>query len=298
MTEERIQKVLARAGVASRRQVEQWVREGRVTVNGTKATLGTKIAARDRIALDGRPVRLHQAKIPAANTVVYHRSSGKSLKRTDDASSSELLTQLPGHASRRWIPISPLPLNDSGLELLTTDGDLAHAFTRHFSNVRTEYALRVFGDPRLDQLEHLKSGLLEDGQTLKVESLELEGGEGINRWFKLTAMGVGARDIHRLCSAADLQLSRLIRVRLGPVTMDRGLARGRVRPVEPQEIVELYALAGLPPPAAEPESVRPKKKSAPPRKPTPEAKKPPKKSPRTSSKKLPQKKPRPRSKHR
>lgn len=266
--EERIQKVLARAGVASRRQVEQWVREGRLTVNGAAASLGTKIGPRDRIALDGRPVRMHPAKATAApGLVMYHRTSGGSLKRSEDGSPSQWLSQLPGHASRRWVPLSPLPVHDSGLELLTTDGDLSHAFTRQFSRVRTEYALRVFGDPRLDQLEHLKSGLLEDGETLKIESVELEGGEGINRWFKLTAQGAGARDIHRLCSAAGLQVNRLIRVTLGPITMDRALSRGKVRALELEQVQALYAIAGLQAPADAPEPVRAKKKMPAPMKP-------------------------------
>src|SRR5690606_25173251 len=104
--------------------------------------------------------------------------------------------QLPGGSRSRWVAISPLPLGDGGLELLTTDGDLSYALTRRFSELRVEFALRVLGDPRLDQLEKIKAGVIDDGRVLKIESLELEGGEGANRWFKLNGFGIGGRDVH------------------------------------------------------------------------------------------------------
>lgn len=257
---DRIQKVLARAGVGSRRQVEQWVREGRLTVNGAKVTPGTKIGPRDRIALDGRAVRLSPDK-PEARVTVYHRAPKSGLKKTESDPSADLLPQLPGSSASRWVAISPMPVGDGGLELLTTDGDLSYALTRRFSELRVEFALRVLGDPRLDQLEKLKGGVLEGGKTLRIESLELEGGEGANRWFKLNGQGIGGRDVHHLCTAAGLQLSRLMRVALGPVTMDRSLSRGRTRPLEPEQMAALYAAAGLAAPKPADESP-PKRKTA------------------------------------
>jgi 23S rRNA pseudouridine2605 synthase len=260
---ERIQKALAQAGIASRRQVEQWIREGRLSVNGAKATPGTRVGPQDRIKLDGRPVRLRPPL--AARVVAYHRSPGQGSRgsgaghpssarpvpssQTSQTAhgepSGDLPARIPGLPGGRWVAISPLPPGDGGLELLTNDGNLSYALTRRFGELRTEFALRVLGDPRLEQLERLRSGAIGDGPPLKIESLELEGGEGANRWFKLTAQGAGGRDIRRLCDAAGLRLSRLMRVMLGPVIMERSLARGRTRTLDAEQTAALYTLAGL-----------------------------------------------------
>jgi 23S rRNA pseudouridine2605 synthase len=143
------------------------------------------------------------------------------------------------------VPVSPLPPNDGGLELLTNDGDLAQALMRKLSQLRIEFAVRARGEPRPEQLERLRSGILENGETVRIESLEAAGGEGANRWYTLVTRGGRARDVHRLFATAGVDLSRLMRVALGPVKMERGLARERSRALEPAEMTELYALAGL-----------------------------------------------------
>jgi 23S rRNA pseudouridine2605 synthase len=270
---ERIQKILAQASVGSRRQVEQWIKAKRLAINGVVATLGAKVGPGDRVTLDGRSVRLRESE-SVPGVAVYHRSpqraaaggtparagkrsksEGRSPYATAAAEekglaplSSAVLDRLPQRMGRRWISVSPLPPSDSGLELLTTDGHLAQALMRRFNAMRVEFVLRLRGDPRLAQLAHLKSGKLDDGTALQVEAVELAGGEGANRWFKLTVRGGRARDIRRLCSAADLELSRLMRVGLGPVKMERNLARGRIHALEATATAELYALAGLPAP--------------------------------------------------
>ncbi len=239
---ERIQKALAQAGVGSRRQVELWIREGRLSVNGEKAMPGTRVGPGDRLSLDGRPVRMQLTSSP--QTVAYHRPQ-KNAPRSGEAAGMEMPAQLASISRQRWVAISPLPPGDGGLELLTTDGNLSYALTRRFSELHMEFALRLLGDPRLDQLERMKAGTVDEGPALRIASLELEGGEGANRWFRLSAQGVGGRDVRRLCEAAGLKLNRLIRVALGPVKMDRHLSRGRTLALEPLQIEELYALAGL-----------------------------------------------------
>jgi 23S rRNA pseudouridine2605 synthase len=241
---ERIQKVLARAGVGSRREVEEWIRAGRLAINGVPAALGARIGPRDKVTLDGRPVRL---RAPDSDTrvVIYHRTAGHELAPTAAPDSGQVLERLPRRAGRRWMPISPLPPNDGGLELLTNDGDLAQALMRKLSQLRIEFAVRTRGEPRPEQLERLRSGVLEDGAILRIESLEAAGGEGANRWFTLVTRGGRARDVHRLFATAGVDLSRLMRVALGPVKMERGLVRERSRALEPAEMAALYALAGL-----------------------------------------------------
>ncbi len=241
---ERIQKVLARAGVGSRRQVEDWIRAGRLAINGVPATLGAQLRPRDKVTLDGRPVRL-RAPESATRVIVYHRAPRQALTPAESGHAGQFSDKLPRRAGRRWVPISPLPLNDGGLELLTSDGDLAQALMRKLSQLQIEFAVRVRGEPRADQLERLRAGLLGEGETLRIESVEEAGGEGVNRWYALVTSGGRARDVHRLCMEAGIELSRLMRISLGPVKMDRSLARERSRSLGPGEVAELYALAGL-----------------------------------------------------
>lgn len=241
---ERIQKVLARAGVGSRREVEAWIRAGRLAVNGVPAALGAQLRLRDKVTLDGRPVRV-RAPDSDARVVIYHRTPGRELAPTDSADSGQFLDRLPRRAGRRWVPVSPLPPNDGGLELLTSDGDLAQALMRKLSQLRIEFAVRLRGEPRPEQLERLKSGLLDDDESIVIESIEAAGGEAANRWYTLVTRGGRARDVHRLCAAAGIELSRLMRVRLGCVKMDRSLARERSRSLTAGETADLYRLAGL-----------------------------------------------------
>ncbi len=241
---ERIQKVLARAGVGSRREVEAWIRASRLAINGVPAALGAQLRPRDRVTLDGRPVRL-RAPESATRVVVYHRTPGRALTPSETGDAGQLFDKLPKRAGRRWVPISPLPPNDGGLELLTSDGDLAQALMRKLSQLQIEFAVRIRGEPRADQLERLRRGLLGEGDMLRVESVEEAGGEGANRWYALVTRGGRARDVHRLCAESGVELSRLMRVSLGPVKMDRSLARERSRSLDAGETAELYALAGL-----------------------------------------------------
>jgi 23S rRNA pseudouridine2605 synthase len=241
---ERIQKVLARAGVGSRREVEAWIRAGRLAINGVPAVLGAQIGPRDRVTLDGRPVRL---RAPDSDTriVVYHRTAGRELAPTDSPESGRFLERLPRRAGRRWVPVSPLPPSDGGLELLTSDGDLAQALMRRLSQMPIEFAVRVRGALPPEILQRLRSGRLEGGEAMQVESLEAAGGEGANRWYTLVTRGGRARDVHRLFAAAGVELNRLLRVALGPVRMDRSLARERSQSLGPAQTAALYELAGM-----------------------------------------------------
>lgn len=258
---ERIQKVLARLGVGSRRQVETWIREGRLGINGAPAQIGARIGSRDRVTLDGRPLRLRE---PDSDTrvVIYHRPARKAAGVAGDSDAHahpvrgseaalpadagfDLQSRLPKRAGRRWMAISPLPPNDSGLELLTSDGDLAQALMRKFSTLLVEFALRVRGEPGEEQLERLRSGIVDDDTHMQVQAVEPAGGEGFNRWVKFVARGGRARDVHRLCAAAGVELSRVMRVAIGPLRMDRSLARERLRSLKPHEVEKLREAAGL-----------------------------------------------------
>lgn len=241
---ERVQKVLARAGVGSRREVEEWIRAGRLAINGIPAVLGAQLRPRDKVTLDGRPVRL-RAPDSATRVILYHRTPGQALTPEEAGGAGQLFDKLPKRAGRRWVPVSPLPPNDGGLELLTSDGDLAQALMRRLAQLPVEFAVRVRGELSVELMERLRSGLLDDGTTLAIETLTAAGGEGANRWYTIVTRGARARDLHRLFKEAGIELSRLMRVRLGPVAMDRSLARERSRSLDPRETAELYAVAGV-----------------------------------------------------
>lgn len=241
---ERIQKVLARAGVGSRREVEDWIRAGRLAINGVPAALGAQLGPRDKVTLDGRPVRL-RAPESATRVVVYHRTPGQGLRTEDAGAAGRLFDKLPKRAGRRWVPISPLPPNDGGLELLTSDGDLAQALMRKLSQLRIEFAVRVRGELTDEQMAGLRAGSTTEGEHLEIETLHAAGGEGANRWYTLVTRGGRARDVHRLFADAGIELSRLMRVSLGPVTMDRSLARERSQALDAAQTAALYELAGV-----------------------------------------------------
>ena len=241
---ERIQKVLARAGVGSRREVEDWIRAGRLAINGVPAALGAQLGPRDKVTLDGRPVRL-RAPESATRVVVYHRTPGQVLTTEEAGAAGRLFDKLPKRAGRRWVPISPLPPNDGGLELLTSDGDLAQALMRKLSQLRIEFAVRVRGELTDEQMERLRAGSTTKREHLDIETLHAAGGEGANRWYTLVTRGGRARDVHGLFEDAGIELSRLMRVSLGPVTMDRSLARERSQALDAAQTAALYELAGV-----------------------------------------------------
>jgi 23S rRNA pseudouridine2605 synthase len=242
---ERLQKVLAEAGLASRRQAEQWIRDGRVTVNGVAAVLGQRVERRDEIRVDGRPVR--QARHRATEAVyLCHRSPGDDLHEG-------LVPRLPRRAGRRFVAISPMPRIDGGLELLTSDGALAARLQRRVRDSISEFSVRVRGDLDDAGREGVLRGALDDGSVLRVESLEASGDEGdaSNRWYHIRAQGPSGKAIRQLFERQGALVSRVMRTALGDLRLTRDLGRGHFRPLDPQESALLDA-AGTPHATPEP----------------------------------------------
>src|SRR5213082_192555 len=250
---ERLQKVLARAGLASRREAEVWIRAGRLTVNGRTATLGARVAPHDQVRLDGRLVRAHAA--PArARAFVCHRSPGEPLRTPADPGDgaagetprTALLERLPRRSGRRFIAVSPMPRPDGGLELVTSDGELALHLQRAVHSLTSEFSVRVRGELSALQLEGIRGGALDSGAQLAVERCEA-GGEAANRWYALTVRGASGRQVRQLFERQGALVSRVLRTQLGPVMLERSLARGRFR-----ELTQAERRALLPGPAAPP----------------------------------------------
>jgi 23S rRNA pseudouridine2605 synthase len=240
---ERLQKLLARAGLASRREAEAWIRAGRLTINGNAATLGARVGARDEVRLDGRPVRL-RALPPGGRAFLCHRSAGEPL-RTPDAAAPEarqaLIERLPRRAGRRFISVSPMPRIDGGLELLTSDGALALRLQRQAHALTSEFSVRVRGGLTEEQCRMILAGELDSGARLAVEQCSAAGGEGVNRWYTLRARGASGKTVRQLFERQGALVSRVLRTHFGALTLERALTRGRCRELSAEELAALLA---------------------------------------------------------
>lgn len=248
--QERLQKVLARAGLGSRRQIEDWIRDGRVQVNGKPARLGQKVSGRERIAVDGKKVNLKSGEQVVAATILYHKPAGEICSRDDPDGRPSVFSALPRPPGGRWISVGRLDFNTSGLLLFTTDGELAHRLMHPAQEIEREYAVRLLGTVDLPMLERLIQGVeLEDG-VARFSAIEESGGSGANRWYHVIIKEGRNREVRRLWESQGVKVSRLTRVRYGPVILERKLRPGKYRSLTFAEQKALYQAAGLKPPKA------------------------------------------------
>jgi len=247
---ERLQKVLARAGFGSRREIEEWIRAGRLAINGKPAELGVSIDERDLVSLDGRALNLAGRSAPVQRTLVYHKPAGELTTRRDAEGRPTVFDSLPRIRNGRWITVGRLDFNTAGLLLVTTDGELAHRLMHPSWEIEREYAVRVLGKVDDQVLQRLQEGvMLEDGMAA-FNSLRDAGGQGANHWYHVTVKEGRNREVRRLWESQGIQVSRLIRVRYGPVSLPAGLRAGRFRDLERAEVEALYAAVNLPVPPA------------------------------------------------
>lgn len=246
----RLQKWLAGQGYGSRRQMETWIAAGRVTVDGETASLGATVTGRERIAVDGRPVR-QSRQTQRPKVLLYHKPPGEICTRSDPQGRPTVFDKLPRLASGRWIGVGRLDLQTSGLLMLTNDGELANALMHPSTELQRQYAVRVLGDVSAKVLQRLRRGIeLEDGMA-KFDEVEFTGGEGSNRWYRIVVTEGRNRLVRRLWEAAGFRVSRLIRTGFGPISLPRKLAVGKHRYLDTGEVESLYAAAGLDVPASE-----------------------------------------------
>jgi 23S rRNA pseudouridine2605 synthase len=236
----RLQKLLAEAGLGSRRAVEEWIRAGRLTVGGRKAQLGDRASAADDVRLDGKRLKLGTGKARPHELLLYYKPVGEVTTRSDPEGRPTVFERLPPPRHGRWINVGRLDVNTTGLLLLTTDGRLAHRLMHPSSEVEREYLVRVRGRPSQEVLAQLLLGVrLEDGAAsfdrITADSWEEAGAGGSrsNSSFRVVLTEGRNREVRRLWQAVGFEVSRLKRVRYGPIELPRDLKPGETRQAGP-----------------------------------------------------------------
>jgi len=229
---DKLHKVLADAGIGSRREMEELIVAGRVSVNGQPAHVGQRVLPTDQVRINGKPLQRRQPGKPP-RVLIYHKPTGEIVSHDDPQSRPSVFERFPKVSGGRWISVGRLDLNTEGLLVVTTSGDLANRMTHPRFEVEREYAVRVVGLLTDEQRQRLLEGVeLEDGPA-RFTRLEDAGGQGVNHWYRAVIKEGRNREIRRMFEAVGLQVSRLIRIRFGSIALPRSLARGRFLELTP-----------------------------------------------------------------
>lgn len=244
---EKLQKILARAGHGSRREMEAWIAAGRVSVDGEIASLGDRIEADAKVRIDGRQVSLKSADEVICRVLAYHKPEGEICSRKDPEGRPTVFDRLPRTRDSRWVAVGRLDINTSGLLLFTSDGELANRLMHPSNEIEREYAVRTFGEVSDLVVQKLRTGvMLEDGPA-QFDQIKSAGGEGINQWWHVALHEGRNREVRRLWEAVEVQVSRLIRVRYGMIELPKTLPRGGWMELPLEQVNYLRQLAGLEP---------------------------------------------------
>lgn len=242
-SEEKIQKVLARAGLGSRREIERWVSEGRVSINGKIATLGARVGSSDELKVDGKLVSSKELASGSCRVLVYNKPPGEICTRTDPEGRPTVFDHLPPIPNGRWIVVGRLDINTSGLLLFTSDGELANKLMHPSSEMDREYVVRVMGQVEDDAIERLKGGvMLDDGEArfTDITAIKNKKEEAINQWFYCSLIEGRNREVRRLWESQGYKVSRLKRVRFGPVHLLAKVKEGAWIELDEKEVEALY----------------------------------------------------------
>ncbi|WP_281664161.1 23S rRNA pseudouridine(2605) synthase RluB [Paraburkholderia fungorum] len=246
----KLHKVLAEAGMGSRRDMEELIVAGRVSVNGEPAHIGQRIMPTDQVRINGKPVKRKLANKPP-RVLLYHKPTGEIVSHADPEGRPSVFDKLPPMKTAKWLAVGRLDFNTEGLLMLTTSGDLANRFMHPRYSVEREYAVRVVGELAEGMRQKLLHGVeLEDGPAnfLRIRD---GGGEGTNHWYHVALAEGRNREVRRMFEAAGLMVSRLIRTRHGPISLPKGLKRGRWEELEDNQVRALMASVGLKAPSEE-----------------------------------------------
>jgi len=243
--DEKIQKVLARAGFGSRRELEDWISQGRVKVNGVVAKLGDRVGSEDKVVVDGKKLAPREQTAQVHPVLLYNKALGEICTSNDPEGRPTVFDHLPRLTHARWVAVGRLDINTTGLLLFTTDGELANKLMHPSTEIQREYMVRVMGEVTREALERLTSGVeLEDGMA-KFDGIRFGGGEGINQWYYVMLREGRNREVRRLWESQDLKVSRLKRVRYGNIVIPPYVKMGKYVELPASETKALYQLAGL-----------------------------------------------------
>ncbi|WP_196137466.1 23S rRNA pseudouridine(2605) synthase RluB [Aliikangiella sp. G2MR2-5] len=245
MKDEKLQKIIANAGLTSRRDAERWIEAGRVSVNGSIAELGDRASDKDKIRVDGKILRTTPREEFQRRMLAYHKPEGEICSRKDPEGRPTIFDNLPSIKNGRWINVGRLDINTSGLIFFTNDGELANRLMHPSNQLIRKYASRVRGEIDDAVLKRLSRGVeLEDG-IAKFETIHDAGGEGSNHWYHVSIREGRNREVRRIWESEGIQVSRLHRIQYGPFELERSLKRGRWKELEPKELGVFEELVGL-----------------------------------------------------
>jgi 23S rRNA pseudouridine2605 synthase len=241
--DEKLQKVLARAGFGSRREIEQWIAAGRVSVNGKQAKVGDRVSEKDKVVVDGKKLAPQKSVREQRRVLLYNKPEDEICSRKDPEGRRTVYDKLPRLKHGRWVAVGRLDLNTSGLLLFTTDGELANALMHPSAQIEREYAVRVMGDVTPEMVKAMHDGVVIDGHLCRFTDIQHFGGAGINHWYHVVLMEGRNREVRKLWETQGLKVSRLKRVRFGPIFIPSEVFRGRYYELPKAEIKKLLAAA-------------------------------------------------------
>lgn len=247
-TTEKLQKVIARTGIASRREAEKLIIEGKIKVNGKLATIGDRVCESDKIEVDGRKIKFTLSEDFKKRVIMYHKPEGEITSRNDPEGRKTVFESLPRIKGERWIAVGRLDFNTTGIMLFTNDGELANKLMHPSSRIDREYLVRVMGVVDEDILGRLKKGvMLEDGIAKFTDIVESKKGDedSINRWFACCVMEGRNREVRRLWESQGLTVSRLKRVRFGPIFLPAKVRKGQWIDLTEKDVQLLIEAAGV-----------------------------------------------------
>jgi 23S rRNA pseudouridine2605 synthase len=261
MTEERVQKALARMGYGSRREIERLIGEQKIRINGQLAKPGDHVKAGDKINIGNRRAVI-SSEVGRIRVLIYNKPEGEICTQKDEEGRKTVFESIGKLQQGRWISVGRLDINSSGLLLFTNYGELANKLMHPSSEIEREYSVRVNGEVTDDTVKRLLKGVeLEDG-FLKFDSITDSGGQGANHWYNVTLKEGKNREVRRLWQSQDVRVSRLIRVRYGNLTLPRTLKQGRKVELSLDEIKALFAFVKLEWPESRDEETRQRSKKA------------------------------------
>lgn len=242
---EKLQKVLARSGLGSRREMETLIESGVVSVNGETATLGDRITLEDRVTVKDKAVRLKGELDMPRRVIMYNKPEGELVTRRDPEGRRTVFDNLPRLKGERWIAIGRLDINTSGLLLFTNDGELANRLMHPSHQVEREYAVRIMGQVDDEMLARMRDGIMLEDGLARFSDIQSVGGEGINTWFHVVIKEGRNREVRRLWESQGVTVSRLKRVRYGNIFLDKRVKAGEWVELTQTEVDDLSGLAGL-----------------------------------------------------